>query len=208
MSTLEAATICKIYKPFVYIKFHNINLNDEIFENYTKKYLELLIECKKNKEKIYVIIDINEFESLPIPYLLKQAQFNKKIFNYNQKYLHCVYIYCKNKLFKQMIKMYMMVEKTAVPLTIFRSLTKLNSSIKEKWNIDFDSHIFFKNNFKQFKQESESSFEEDIDYENNEIDNKNLEEFDNLHNTIKLLSYQENINLNSSYKDYFSNLEN
>ncbi len=130
------------YKPFVFIRFHNVNITNELFNEYKVEYLNILLNCKKNKEKVYMIIDINEFNSLPIPYLLQQAQFNKKIFHLNQKYLHAAYIYCKSKIFKQIISMYFLVEKNAVPLRICRSITKLNTSIKNHFNIDFDCHVF------------------------------------------------------------------
>lgn len=166
MST-ELASLNVSQWPFVYVKFHNIPINDLIFENYTKNYLQLLIKCKKNKEKIYVIIDINEFESLPIPYLLKQAQFNKKIFKYNQRHLHCAYIYCKNKVFKKIIKTFMMIEKPAVPLRIVRSLTKLNKSIFDNYNIHFDSNNFFNDNL---IENSEQNNEENKENDDSEVD--------------------------------------
>ncbi len=202
MSLPEAAIINLEHKPFVYIQFKNIQINDEIFENYTRKYLELLISCKKNKEKIYVIIDINEFESLPLPYLLKQAQFNRKIFQYNQKYLHCAYIYCKNKVFKKMIKMFMMVEKPAVPMRIIRSITKLNNSILENYKINFDCHLFL-NKIKNIKEDlNNNDNENDEDIDNNEYNNQ-LEKMKNIMD--KKNNEEDNF---SSYQDIISNLEN
>ncbi len=202
MSLPEAAIINLEHKPFVYIQFKNIQINDEIFENYTRKYLELLISCKKHKEKIYVIIDINEFESLPLPYLLKQAQFNRKIFQYNQKYLHCAYIYCKNKVFKKMIKMFMMVEKPAVPMRIIRSITKLNNSILENYKINFDCHLFL-NKIKNIKEDlNNNDNENDEDIDNNEYNNQ-LEKMKNIMD--KKNNEEDNF---SSYQDIISNLEN
>ncbi len=210
MSLPEAALINLEYKPFVYIRFKNIQINDEIFENYTRKYLELLLSCKKNKEKIYVIIDINEFETLPLPYLLKQAQFNKKIFKFNQKYLHCAYIYCKNKVFKNMIKMFMMVEKPAVPMRIIRSVSKLNQSILDNYNINVDINIFLKD-LKNSKQNNNENY----DNKNNEIDEDeetSNESIDELREVDKIRNYldinKEENNLKFNYNDIISNLEN
>lgn len=185
--------------PFVLITFNNIPLNDSLFEDYTRSYLQLLVKCKKNKEKIYVIIDINSFNNLPIPYLLKQAQFNKKIFEYNKKHLNCAYIYCKNKLFKKIIKMYMMMEKTAVPLRIVRSLNKLNKSILDNYNIKFDSNNFFEKVEEDDEQDEENQEKEN---ENQEIENKETESNEYY---LNLFSKINDINKSNSELSNYSN---
>lgn len=160
--SIEFATINTIHWPFVHIKFNNVQLNNILFESYTKNYLQLLIKSKKMKEKIYIIFDINCFDTLPIPYLLRLSQFNKKIFSYNQKHLNCVYMYCKNKMFKKMIKTFAAMEKTAAPFIIVRSLSKLNKSILDNYNIHFDAHVFF-------DTENDNNIDEFIQKENYDI---------------------------------------
>ena len=97
-----------------------------------------MLVCKKNKEKIILIIDVNEFAGLPLQYMVKQKEFNKQIFHLNEKYLESVFIYCKNKMMKQMIQMNMMIEKTAAPLYICRSVEKLNRNIEKYTHKTFD----------------------------------------------------------------------
>ncbi len=207
MSLPKAAIINLDHKPFVYVQFQNIQINDQIFEEYTREYLELLLSCKKNKEKIYVIIDINQFESLPLPYLLKQAQFNKKVYQFNQKYLHCAYIYCKNKVFKKMIKMFMMIEKPAVPMRIIRSITKLNQSILDNYNLSFDCHVFL-NELKNIKNNDnhQNQLNEMEDEDDESISIQSKEEFEKIQKAINLDKEENKFKFN--YNDIISHLEN
>jgi hypothetical protein len=138
------------HRPFIYIQFQDIPITDENFEEYKREYLELLLTCKKQKDKIIPIIDINYLPILPIPYMMKQTKMNKELFQIHKKYLYRVYIYCKNKIFQEMINMYMFVEKTAVPIHICSSFEKIDESILKEQNITFHSSIFIKT-----KQEEE-----------------------------------------------------
>jgi len=139
------ATIHEQHRPFVFIEFHNISVNDENFEEYKKEYLELLVTCKRNNDKIYLIIDVNQLPALPIPYLVKQTELNKQLFNHHQKYLHCAYIYCKSKIFKKMIEFHLFIEKNAVPVKICRSVEKLNYHIEQNFNVTFDFSLYVSN---------------------------------------------------------------
>jgi hypothetical protein len=132
------STFISDFRPFLYIRFHDVNITESMFEEYKENYLKELLVCKKNKEKIILIIDVNEFAGLPLQYMVKQKEFNKQIFHLNEKYLESVFIYCKNKMMKQMIQMNMMIEKTAAPLYICRSVEKLNRNIEKYTQKTFD----------------------------------------------------------------------
>ena len=49
--------------PIVYFKINNMELNDDIYEEYQKFYLSLLIKCKKNNEKMIFISDLKTLEN-------------------------------------------------------------------------------------------------------------------------------------------------
>ncbi len=132
------STFVSDFRPFLYIRFHDVNISESLFEEYKENYLKELLVCKQNKEKIILIIDVNELPGLPLQYMVKQKEFNKQVFHLNEKYVECVFIYCKNKMMKQMIQMNMMLEKTAAPLYICRSVEKLNRSIQKHTKKEFD----------------------------------------------------------------------
>lgn len=128
--------------PFLYIRFHDINITDENFEEYKREYLEILLQCKKKNEMKISIVDINHLSNLSIPYMIKQSNLNRELYSIHQKYLTAVFIYCESKIFKELIKMHMFIEKPAVPLQICRSIEKLNQAITNQTNISFDSKVF------------------------------------------------------------------
>lgn len=139
MNQSKLTTFIFTHRPFIYIQFHNIPITDENFEEYKKEYLELLLTCKINNDKIIPIINVNNVHPMNTQYVIKQTEFNKKIFHLNQKYLISVFIYCESKIFKELIKINMFIDKTAVPVRICRSIEKLNKSIQDNLNISFNS---------------------------------------------------------------------
>ena len=136
--------------PVVYFKSGNVQINDENFDEYKKSYLQLLVRCKRNNEKMILICDLNSFnndnEALPIKYFIKQSNFNKEMYEYNKKYLKCVCILCKNKNIKTMLNLYFSISKPASPYKLCRSMDKANLFVCEKGEIKFDISIFLMNN--------------------------------------------------------------
>ena len=136
--------------PVVYFKSGNSQINDENFDDYKKSYLQLLVKCKRNNEKMILICDLNSFnndsEALPIKYFIKQSNFNKEMYEHNKKYLKCVCILCKNKNIKTMLNLYFSISKPAAPYKLCRSIDKANLFIYEKGDINFDVSIFLINN--------------------------------------------------------------
>jgi hypothetical protein len=156
------ATFYLEYWPVVYAKFDNSEITDESFETYKKNYLNLLIKCKNNKEKILFICDLNSAQSMPLNYIMKYSQFNKEIEKFNKEYVICACIMCKNKAFKNLLNLYFSMSKPAAPFKIFRSTEKANKYIKDKFNYNFDInkfYIFNENN--EDEQDEEQSDEQD-----------------------------------------------
>lgn len=135
------------YWPIIYLKISNNEMNDELFEEYKKYYLTLLLRCKRNNERIILICNLNDFTNdIPLKYIMGQIEFNKEIYKFNKEYLMCVCILCKNKSFKYILNMYFSFAKPAAPFKLCRSYSKANLFIKEKSNIDFDVSIYENNN--------------------------------------------------------------
>lgn len=178
--------------PIVFFKPDIIEgMNDIIFEEYQKKYLNLLIECKRKKEKIVLILNLNYFNNtnVPIKYILKQIQFNKNIHNFNKKYLHCVIILCKSKPFKNMINTFLNFTEAAAPVKIYRNVEKANSYLKNNFKIIFDISIFI--------NENEN---EQLDTNNNDIINNELLETIQKNSNIEIMENKEN------FTEYFNEL--
>lgn len=145
---MKLATFDVSHHPFLYIRFHNVDVTDENFEEYKREYLEILLQCKKQNHQLISIVDVNHLSNLSIPYMIKQSGLNKELYSIHQKYLIGVFIFCESKIFKELIKMHMLVEKPAVPLKICRSIEKLNISITEKSNISFDTKTFISSSYR------------------------------------------------------------
>ena len=146
--------------PIVYFKSTDETINDESFNEYKKYYLNLLIKCKRNNEKIVIICDLlnkNISDSIPIKYILKQAQFNKEIYKFNKEYVKCICIICKNSNFKNILNVYFSLSKPAMPFKLCRTYEKSNIYLKEKFDIIFDTNIYNKEN----KIENDIEFEEE-----------------------------------------------
>jgi hypothetical protein len=169
------------YWPIVYFKSSGNSVDDESFEEYKKYYLNLLIKCKKNNEKMILICNLNKLTSYPIEFVAKQAEFSKQIYNFNKLYLKCVCILCKDKSFKNILNLFFTFVKPASPYKLCRSFNKVNKYLSEKFNNNFDTNIFddtIKNNLTndeidEIEEIEEEEIEENIDYEYN---NENIDD--------------------------------
>jgi len=129
------------YWPIVYFKLIG-NINDEHFEDYKINYLNLLIKCKKKKENILLIADLNSNYDMPMKYIFKLALFNKKLFKFNKLYLQAVCIFNQSKSFKNLLKIYLSLITPSSPYKLCSSLDKINIYLKDSLNIHFDTNIF------------------------------------------------------------------
>ena len=163
------------YWPVVFFKTNNSMVDDETFENFKKFYLNLLLRCKKNNEKIILIFNVNLTENVPMKYIMRQAEFNKTVEKFNKEFIKCVCILCNNKNFKNILNLYFTFVRPVSPYKLCRSFDKVNKYLVEKHNIHFDSHIF-DNYLENKKSESEIDCDEDFEeFENNELDNNQEE---------------------------------
>ena len=150
--------------PIVYLKLNDNEINENSFEQYKKYYLNLLLKCKKERQKMILICNLNSGRMLPMDYVIKQAQFNKEIHNFNKDYIQTVCILCKEKNFKNVLNLYFTVAKPANPYKLSRSFDKINLYLKEKFNVIFDVSIFENRNINEsidVSEEEESILEED-----------------------------------------------
>jgi len=152
--------------PIAYIRLSSCEITDESFDEYKRNYLNMLIKCKNQKDKIVVICDLNYAQSMPLNYIMKQSQFNKEVEKHNKEYVTCVCIMCKNKAFKNMLNLYFSMSKPASPFKIFRSNEKANKYINDKFNIKFDVNKLYD------KKDLNEDVEEEEDEELNNEDKK------------------------------------
>ncbi len=130
------------YWPVVYFFIDNEKMNEETFEEYKKNYLTLLLKCKKEKQKMILISDLNNQNNLPLKYIMKQAYFNHKIHKFNEDYVSLVCVYLNNDGFTKILDMYFSICKPCCPYKVCRTYDIVNEFIKEKTDIVFDTHVF------------------------------------------------------------------
>lgn len=122
--------------PIIYIKNDNGYFDDNLLEEYKKDYLNILIRCKNNKEKIITLINIYSNSNISLPHMQKMSKFHKEIYDYNKKYVEYVYILCADKNIKNMLTLFLAMEKPASPYKIVRSLEKLEKAFESNHNYD------------------------------------------------------------------------
>lgn len=181
--------------PIVYFRSVNKIMNDELFEEYQKIYLNLLIKCKKNNKKMILITDLtnnSNDNNIPIKYLIKQVQFSNKIYEFNKKYLECVVILCKNKSFKNLIKLVISLLKQPSPHKICTNYAKANLYLLEKFNINF--------NIQNFNKEKDLNIDEEESEDNNDLNSINNNDLNAINNDDENISNQKILN------EYFNEL--
>ena len=136
--------------PVVHIQLCQLTMTDKIYNDYQKRYLELLLESKTKGEKIYVIYDVKtdikekvetaalaENENIGrFPYLMKQMQFMKQIAEHQKAFVHCVVIICENFHVRNILKMMSTVMSKPCPLKISSSMEKTCKYLKQNFDID------------------------------------------------------------------------
>ena len=186
--------------PVVYFKFNSNEINDELFEEYKKYYLNLLVKCKRNDEKMILICDLNYLnmnENFPLKYIMKQSQFSKETYKFNKEYVKCICILCKSKNFKTILNMYFGLAKPAAPFKLCRTNEKANLFIKDKAKIDFDISIYNQEisiNCEVEEEDNDSS----ITNPNNEYNNE--ENNDENENTFDIETYEKEIYEKETYE--------
>ena len=135
------------YWPIVHFKLIG-NINDENFEIYKVHYLNVLIKCKKLKEKIILIADLNSNYDMPMKYIFKLALFNKKLFKFNKLYLNVVLIFSQSKSFKNLLNVYLSMITPSSPYKLCSSFEKINLYLTKTrkhltFNKKYDTLIYY-----------------------------------------------------------------
>ena len=176
--------------PIVYFSNNsNESMDDNKFDELKEFYLNLLVKCKRNKEKMIIIFNLNNLsEASPsMKYVMKFAQFSKSIYKFNKEFLTGVCLLSTNKYLKDLLNIYFSITKPASPVKICRSKQKANKFFKDKLNItiDLDKIITdFDTNTKNIEEltniEDEKDSNDDMDeYSKVQDDNNDIEpEFD------------------------------
>ena len=105
----------------------------------------MLVRAKLEKSKIILLSDLNGMkrnESIPMNFLMKQMQFNKDCYKFNKEYVACVCILCNNLKIKNILLVYFTMIKQASPYKICKDAHAVNVFLKDKYDIDLDSHMF------------------------------------------------------------------
>jgi len=168
--------------PIVYFSNNNNHtvMDDAQFEELKEYYLNLLVKCKRNKEKITLIFNLNNLcESNPsIKYVMKFAQFSKSIYKYNKEYVSGVCLLSKNKYLKDLLNIYFTVTKPACPVKICRSKEKASKFFKDNLNMNINLNkivIDFDNDLELSNNEDEKDSNDDMDEYSNVAQEENIE---------------------------------
>lgn len=177
--------------PIVYFKSENNenNVDNDNFEQYKEFYLNLLIKCKRNKEKMIIICDLMNIKStnnnVPMKYIMKHVKFNKEMYKFNKEYVKGVCILCNNKNIKNILNIYFGMVKPATIIKVFRSYEKANIFIQDVLKTNFDVNIYNKTNIEEINKE-------ETEEETNDIINIELkEELNIIDNEINKEKYSE-----------------
>jgi hypothetical protein len=165
--------------PIVYFSNNtNTEMNDTNFEDLKEFYLNLLVKCKRNKEKMILIFNLSNLnESSPsIKYIMKFAQFSKSIYKYNKEYLNGVCLLSTNKCLKDLLNIYFTITKPVCPVKICRSREKVKKFFKEKLNFKIDPNKILVDFDIISVIDDEKESNDDIDeYNKNQEDNTEIE---------------------------------
>ncbi len=124
--------------PIVYFSNNSDKcMTDESFEEFKEYYLNLLVRCKRTKDKMILICNLNNVtdNSPSLKYIMRFAQFNKSIYKFNKEYVGGVCLLSTNKCLKDLLQIYFSVAKPACPVKICRSIEKANKFLKEKCDL-------------------------------------------------------------------------
>ena len=129
--------------PIVYFKVNMNNITDEIFEEYKKNYLSLLLRSKREGVKIVLICDLFHcfnYNTIETKYIMKQSEFNTETYKFNKEYLKCICILCKSSVLKNMLNLYFGMSKPAAPYKICKNFQKANEYLIQKYDLH-DIHV-------------------------------------------------------------------
>jgi len=129
--------------PVIYLEYDSsVEITDNDFDEYKKKYMEILVRCKAEKTQVYIICNIGNASELPMKYVMKQQKLNEELFDYNKLYIKCVCVLVSSMIMKNILKLYFCCSKVASPYKITQSYEKINKYLIQKMNYTFDISVF------------------------------------------------------------------
>ncbi len=134
--------------PLVYMTINSNYFSDENFEYYKTSLLNVLLQAKKEKQKVIILLDLFECDTatFEMKNILKQASFYKSIMEYSKTYIQHVYILSNRTDLHFFVKIFRTFGKTDVPYKIVRNLDKIKKNIYKKYGENVDLTCFTKEN--------------------------------------------------------------
>ena len=122
--------------PIVKIKYKEIVLNNEIFEDYKVKFLTILKKCKDLNQKCLLIVDLLDMKKVPLKYMNKQRIFHNKINDYTIKYIQSIFIILKSVAVRNILKVFVNMSKKKQTFYFLKDLNEAYNIIENKFLIE------------------------------------------------------------------------
>tara|TARA_B110000037_G_C17073418_1_gene486808 strand:- start:114 stop:584 length:471 start_codon:yes stop_codon:yes gene_type:complete len=136
----------KNWPSVIYIKYNNIKINEEIFNNY-KEQINILInkineyKSNNNDDDMYVVINIQNIKTLNLDYASKYSKFYDYIIKNIKLNIKYIYLIVKDNIMKMLIKSYINFKfpKEKKIFSIFKSKIKIQNILNKHINDMNDS---------------------------------------------------------------------
>lgn len=136
----------KNWPSVIYIKYNNIKINEEIFNNY-KEQINILInkineyKSNNNDDDMYVVINIQNIKTLNLDYAAKYSKFYDYIIKNIKLNIKYIYLIVKDNIMKMLIKSYINFKfpKEKKIFSIFKSKIKIQNILNKHINDMNDS---------------------------------------------------------------------
>ena len=122
--------------PIVKIKYKEVVLNDDIFEEYKIQFLTILKKCKDLNQKCLLIIDLLDMKKVPMKYMMKQRKFHNKINDHTIKYIQTIFIILKNAAVRNILKVFVNMSKKKQTFYFLKDLNEAYKIIENKFLIE------------------------------------------------------------------------
>ena len=122
--------------PIVKIKYKEVVLNDDIFEEYKIQFLTILKKCKDLNQKCLLIIDLLDMKKVPMKYMMKQRKFHNKINDHTIRYIQTIFIILKNAAVRNILKVFVNMSKKKQTFYFLKDLNEAYKIIENKFLIE------------------------------------------------------------------------
>ena len=122
--------------PIVKIKYKDIVLNDEIFEDYKLQFLNILKKCKDLNQKCLLIIDLLDMKKIPMKYMMRQKKFHNQIIDHTVKYIQNIFIVLKHNALRNILSIFVKMSKKKQTFYFLKELQEAYDIIENKFIIE------------------------------------------------------------------------